>query len=208
MSSVPIPRTYSLTALVGRRANEGRTATIATVEFQRRHGAIVGIAAGPAILVGLVAGTVIGVYGILLSLAVEAVAFFLFERRTRDGLRLRTWEALNDRRVADTGRMFICGVEVDPGRIDAIQVSAGSVPLRTANDPAPPAVATTPVAAPKARRNRGEPQEQSLGQAEALAAALAGRAQAPAFDDPSDDQEDAWSIPGPTSPATSKEFAW
>lgn len=131
MSTVTVeaPRAYNLTELVGKKSDQGRTMIVATFEVQKRYLAIFLAAFIPALLVGLVAGKLIGVYGILVFAAVEGAAFYLVEGRTREGLQVRTYEWLNDKRNADTGRVFMCQREVDPSALEFFQVRGGTVPM-------------------------------------------------------------------------------
>lgn len=131
MSTVTVeaPRAYNLTELVGKKSDQGRTMIVATFEVQKRYLAIFLAAFIPALLVGLVAGKLIGVYGVLVFAAVEGAAFYLVEGRTREGLQVRTYEWLNDKRNADTGRVFMCQREVDPAALEFFQVRGGTVPM-------------------------------------------------------------------------------
>src|SRR5690606_36340668 len=131
---VVAPFTYNLTEMVGRRSNKDRTMIVATVEVQKRHFWIAVIAVLPALIISLVAGTIIGVYAIIIFFAVEAVAFWLFASSTREGLQVQQWQALNDRRNAGTGKVFLCQREVDPLAVDIFQVKAGSVPVHRIED--------------------------------------------------------------------------
>lgn len=80
-----------------------------------------------AIIVGLALSSFLG--GLLTIPVVEGFAFFLFERRTRDGLRLRTYQALMDERKQKTAVLTLCGVEVDPFGATPLLVQTSSVTL-------------------------------------------------------------------------------
>src|SRR5690606_3943486 len=125
---VVAPYTYNLTEMVGRRSDQDRTMIVATVEVRRTYFWISLIAAAPALLIALILSPIFGVYSVLVVIGVIAGAIFLFGTNTRDGLKVKQWEALNDRRHAGTGKVFLCQQEVDPLASDILHVKSGSVP--------------------------------------------------------------------------------
>lgn len=136
---------YLLTHMTGKTSGANRTTVIGTVEMRLRTfwiglGALV-----PGAILTACFYPVIGVYSFLLVPLAEFAAFYLIERRTREGLRLRTYQAMNDKRRAKDGVFYLCGqplevTETPFGTIQQISVPVAGisdVPFRDTPAPAP-----------------------------------------------------------------------
>jgi hypothetical protein len=110
-------RSFILTDMTGRKASSTRKVLIPNVEIEVPfRKVIVFVSAAPAaIIAALGVGVLLGfVPGAAAFGAIEAAAFYLFERRSRKGLQLRTYELLRDKNTARTSVLTMCGVEVNP----------------------------------------------------------------------------------------------
>lgn len=107
---------FSLTNLTGARKNAGRTMVLATFEISRRSFIVTVLALGVAIIptgilapIGFAFGMVYGVAVIVIIPAIVVLAtFFFVEGRTREGLGLRRYEAMLDKKRARNGIVFVC----------------------------------------------------------------------------------------------------
>lgn len=124
-------RIFCLTPLT-RGAASQRRVVIQGFDLPARTLLIAGLASLPAIVVAVIAWSLVGVLGLLAVPIVEALAFWLIETRTRSGLRLRTYRALADKRLAkrEVGKFFLVGRELDPLGEEWVTVRSGSVPTR------------------------------------------------------------------------------
>jgi hypothetical protein len=124
-------RVFCLTPLTRGAGNE-RRAVVKGFDVRVRTMIIAGVAAVPALVVAAIAWAVIGVPGLLALPLVEALAFWLVEARTRSGLRLRTYQALTDRRKAksEVGKFFVAGHVYDPLGEQWYGLRPGSAPSR------------------------------------------------------------------------------
>lgn len=123
-----------LTDMTGRKASEARQVMIPkiNVDVPKRSLIVFLYAFGPgvflAFLIVFLAGVpwLAGLGGFLL---VEFLAFFLFERRVRDGLQVRTYTEMVDKRRRPTGVLMLGGVEIDPSGGGPGTIVAACVPV-------------------------------------------------------------------------------
>lgn len=150
---------FSMTSLTGAKKNAGRTMVLATFEISRRSFIVTVLALLASILpVGLIApiafsfGMMPGVVVLLVvPLIVVSLTFFFVEGRTRDGLGLRRYEAMWDRRKAHNGVVFVCNETISPSYLAT--VGHLDVEVRPEyNQTAPTAVLTTPT--PRRRKQQ------------------------------------------------------
>lgn len=104
---------YLLTPMTGRESSHGRTMVFATVEMKMRHFWIGVFAAAPGALLLLITWPLLGSLGVFWIVLTEAAAFFLIEKRSRDGLRLRTFQSLLDKSRSDVNVFQLCGQPVE-----------------------------------------------------------------------------------------------
>lgn len=133
---------YSLTAMTGRKSGTDRTTVIGTVEMRLRTFWIAVIALIPGAILTAITFFFVQEWSFLCIPAVEAAAFYLIERRSTDGLRLRTYQHLLDRKRAVNGVFFLCGQP-----IEVTGQSFGTIRQITVPVPAPAtgsAAGTTP----------------------------------------------------------------
>lgn len=105
---------YILTSLTGRKRNAGRTVIVQGFEFNRGTLIVTSVAVGLSLLPAIIASRFFGPAAMIAvpGLAVAA-AFFFYEQRSRNGLQIRLYQALSDKRKADTTQFFICWNPVD-----------------------------------------------------------------------------------------------
>lgn len=120
---------YSLTPLT-RGASLQRRVVFAGFDVAARTLIVAGCALVPAlVLTAILWVAFAGEYSLAVVPIVEAAAFWLVESRTRNGLHLRQYRAIYDRRKAAVGKFYCCGVEIFPGRSKALTLVSASVPL-------------------------------------------------------------------------------
>ncbi len=124
-------RIFCLTPLTS-GASRQRRVVLHGFDLPARSLVIAGLAFVPAVLVTAIAWSLVGETALFAVPAVEGLAFWLIETRTRSGLRLKTYQALNDKRKAkrEVGKFFVAGREFDPAGEEWYVVRSGSVPSR------------------------------------------------------------------------------
>ncbi|MDN5894589.1 MAG: hypothetical protein L0H93_11250 [Nocardioides sp.] len=144
----PPYRIFSLTKMTGRESKQMRTAIVAGVEVSLRPfavclaGFVVGIipAASTWSLLGSRAGAIPFVFA--------ALAWWLFERRTHRGLRLRTWQSVRDTTMSRPyiNQFMLCGKVIDlDGQAPGV-LSKSSTPIPHLAAPDSPGSAHAPAA--------------------------------------------------------------
>lgn len=128
---------YILTSLTGRKRNAGRTVIVQGFEFNRRTLLVTSVAVGLSLLPAIIASLYFGPAAIIAVPGVTvAAAFILVEQRSRNGLQLRLYQALSDKRKADTSQFFICWKPVD-AELGYATIVKSSTPVSTPTpDPA------------------------------------------------------------------------
>lgn len=145
---------YVLTSLTGRRRNAGRTVIVQGFEFGRRALIVTGIAFGASLIPAIVLTALFGPAAFILTPAVFILAaFLLYEQRSRKGMNLRMYQAINDKRKSDPNQFMICFAPAADG-VGWGQVSPSSEPVRSLADEAP-----APVWTNSAKRGRRISQE-------------------------------------------------
>ncbi|MFS0884969.1 hypothetical protein [Aeromicrobium sp. 179-A 4D2 NHS] len=121
---------FSLTDLTGRNRDANRTTVIGTVEMKWRVWIILLIAFPFAILAALFAMPFVGITGLLLIPVVEGGAVFLIHRRTKSGLKLRTYEHLLDKQKAVINQYFLGGqpIDMNPAQYSVVYTSSAPNP--------------------------------------------------------------------------------
>lgn len=104
---------FSLTELTGREASAQRTVVIGTVEMNWRVWMVLVWTFPLAVIVAAVFYPFLQAGAILAIPVVEGAALYMIHRRTRSGLKLRTYQALWDRKKAAVNTFFICGQPID-----------------------------------------------------------------------------------------------
>lgn len=140
---------YTLTAMTGREASASRTVVIGTVEFNWRVWMILVWTSPLAVIVTIILWAFIGQLALVGLPLVEGGALWLIHRRTRHGLRLRTYQAMWDKRKATLNQFFLCGQPIEINQSDyrkvmdnvAPYVAAPTPPGTAYVDPLPPYVA-------------------------------------------------------------------
>ena len=120
--SVPM---FSLTELTGREASAQRTVVIGTVEMNWRVWMVLVWTFPLAVIVAALFYPFLQAGAILAIPLVEGGALYMIHRRTRSGLKLRTYQALLDRKRSAVNTFFICGQPIDLS-LDKFMVLANS----------------------------------------------------------------------------------
>lgn len=106
---------YLLTDMTGRASGSERTMIVATLEMKMRTFWIALAAAVPGLILTALFYPMVGLFAMAWLALTEAAAFFLIERRTADGLRLRTYQTLLDKKRSNQGTFYLCGQPIDVG---------------------------------------------------------------------------------------------
>ncbi|MET4144035.1 hypothetical protein [Arthrobacter sp. UYCo732] len=104
---------YLLTPMTGRTSGADRTTVIGTVEMKWRTFWIAVFAMVPAGVLTAIFFPMLGSYAMLWIPIVQAAAFVLIERRSKDGLQLRTYQAMFDKKRSAVNTFYLCGQPVD-----------------------------------------------------------------------------------------------
>lgn len=119
---------YNLTSLTGRQRNAGRTVIINGFEFGRRALIVFGIALGASLPFAVL---LMGVFGPVTMVLVPALfivsAFVLVESRTRNGLQVRLYRSILDKKKAKTDEFYICWRPVSESLGEA-RITASAAP--------------------------------------------------------------------------------
>lgn len=124
-------RLYTLTPLT-RRAGTQRRAVISGFDLPWRLVKVLGLGAVPALVVALVAWTLVGTWAILAFALVEGLVVWLVEGRDTTGLQVKRWRGVLDQRQARLGVLLVCGEPVVGREGHKTVVASSSVPVRRA----------------------------------------------------------------------------
>ncbi|MGC0250428.1 hypothetical protein [Pseudactinotalea sp. Z1748] len=127
--AVRAPHLFTLTKITGRRRTDDRTIIVSSFEFNRRQFNVFLTGLGPTVLIAGIAATIIGIYALLVAVVVMVGWFILVERRSKSGLRTRTWQTLLDKRRTLAGKFIQSGVVITDDFFDHYQVVHSAVPL-------------------------------------------------------------------------------
>lgn len=123
---VHVPALYMLTAITGRRRNEGREIVSKSgIVIDRRafHLALLGtLVVGP---VAAMFATVMGVWALMVYLVGMGVWFWVWRTRDR-GLRVSVGQATWDRVRSEAGRTIQCGQVISQESFEQFQLVTGS----------------------------------------------------------------------------------
>lgn len=123
------PQLYGLTEMTGRRSAEDRTFVIQGFEAKRRHGMIFLAGLLPAFVMSLIFWPLLSEYAIVIGVGVEVALFALLEFRSSKGLKLRSYQAIYDRKRAINNKFVICGNLIDPINMSPGWIRQSSVPV-------------------------------------------------------------------------------
>lgn len=127
---------YLLTPMTGRTAGSDRTMIIMTVEMKWRSFWIALAAFIPGLILTVIFTPMLGAWALLWLAGIEAAAFYLIERRSKDGLRLRTYQSMFDKKRSNLNVFYLCGspIEITGTQFGTIQQVTAPV-HKTTEDP-------------------------------------------------------------------------
>lgn len=127
---------YLLTPMTGRESGAERTTVIGTVEMRLRTFWIGLFALGPGAILTMIFYPMLDVWALLWLIIIEVAAFWLFEKRQSDGLKLRTWQGLFDKKKSNLNTFFLCGqpISVSDSKFGQIRMTAAPVTPPAADD--------------------------------------------------------------------------
>lgn len=103
---------YSLTQLTGSRRNEDRRTVLFTFEVRQYTVWVVALSALASAPVTLLLIAIIGMYGLFFPIVAVMAGLILWDTRQRSGLKLRTYQAILDRRRAQNGVLYASGAPI------------------------------------------------------------------------------------------------
>lgn len=106
---------YSLTPMTGRTSGADRTTVIGTVEMKWRTFWIAVFAMVPGGILTAVFYPMLDAWSFLWIAVTEALAFYLIERRSKEGLRLRTYQTFFDKKKSNINEFYLCGQRISVG---------------------------------------------------------------------------------------------
>lgn len=121
---------YSLTPMTGRTSGSERTTVIGTVEMKWRTFWLVIASLVPGGILTAVFFPLIDVWAFLWLPIVIGGAFYLIERRSREGLGLRTYQGLLDKKNASVNQFFLCGQPIEVGAAEYGTIRQLTAPVR------------------------------------------------------------------------------
>lgn len=104
---------YSLTPMTGRTSGNDRTTVIGTVEMKWRTFWIGIFALIPGAFLTMVFFLIIREWAFLWIPIVEIAAFYLIESRTTDGLNVRRYQGMLDKKKSSINTFYLCGQPID-----------------------------------------------------------------------------------------------
>lgn len=120
---------YLLTDMTGRASGSERTMIVATLEMKMRTFWIGLAAAVPGLILTALFYPLVGIWALTWLVLTEAAAFFLIEKRTADGLRLRTYQTLLDKKRSNKDTFYLCGQPVDVGSTEFGKIQQITAPV-------------------------------------------------------------------------------
>lgn len=123
---------YSLTPMTGRTSGSERTTIIGTVEMKWRTFWLVIASLVPGGILTAVFFPLLDVWAFLWLPIVVGSAFYLIERRSREGLHLRTYQGLMDKKKSNVNQFFLCGQPIDVGTAEYGTIRQLTAPVRPA----------------------------------------------------------------------------
>ena len=124
-------KVFSLTPLT--RSSHERRTVILGADILTRYLILAGLAAIPGLLATAVLWAFIGSIALFALPIVIGAAFLLIERRSNTGLRLRTYQTIQDKRGLRSGIYTLCGQEINPTMSQWGSIVSNTVPVVTSN---------------------------------------------------------------------------
>lgn len=126
------PLVYDLTPMT-RKADQGRRFVIGGFDIQKRTMLIGGLALVPGLVLTGSLFPVVGAYSLIAIPIFLALAFWLIEGRSSQGMKLRNWHTMLDKRRSRNGQFFICGHPIDVTYSDVTFVRRLTNPIEQPN---------------------------------------------------------------------------
>lgn len=108
-----IPQVYTLTKLT-RSAGQSRRVVVAGFDAPLRGLVVTILALAVSAIPTMILWLAVGPLALVLSMLTVGAAFYLVEGRTRSGLRLRTYQAMINKKRERIGQFMCCGQSVFP----------------------------------------------------------------------------------------------
>lgn len=123
---------YLLTGMTGRNSGSERTMVVATFEMKWRSFWIALIAFVPGAALTAMFYPLLDAYAMLWIVATEAAAFVLIEQRAKEGLGLRRYQAILDKKKSSQSTFYLCGqpLQLEGETFGIIQQITAPVPRK------------------------------------------------------------------------------
>jgi hypothetical protein len=121
---------YSLTPMTGRTSGSERTTIIGTFEMRLRTFWLSLASLVPGGILTAVFFPLLDVWAFLWLPIITGGAFYLIERRSREGLGLRTYQGLLDKKNSSVNQFFLCGQPIEVGTAEYGTIRQLTVPVR------------------------------------------------------------------------------
>lgn len=122
---------FSLTDFTGRRATKKRTVIVSGFEINAAVVRVVLWSALPVLIVAGVIALIAGPWSVIFSIPIlYAGVLWLIESRTKEGLRLRRYQAYLDQRRSVVDNYFVCGSPISIGDDEYANATKSSVGVR------------------------------------------------------------------------------
>lgn len=119
---------FMLTPMTGKEAAESRTVIISGFEVGFKTFVICCLAAFPGLILAIIFYPFLGSGALLMFPLAIGGCLYLFQSRSREGLKLRTWQTMVDKKKASVNQFFMCGVVIDLDDDGEFTVAANTVP--------------------------------------------------------------------------------
>lgn len=134
-----MPAMYSLTHLTGSRRNEHRRSVVLTFEVRQYAMWVFWISLGASAIPTLLFALILGPYAVVIPVVCVIAGFILWDTRQRNGMRLRTYQAILDRRRARkrarNGTVYAAGRPIPKAQL--VMHMPVTIPVRDTADAAP-----------------------------------------------------------------------
>lgn len=119
---------YTLTRLTGRGSGDNRTIVVQGFEAKRRTWQTLSVSGVAGVVVGAIAWPFVGYLAVLPLMAVAAAVFIVLNKRSREGMQLRSYQSLRDRHRSEAGQFFMAGARINPFQADSGWLRSNTVP--------------------------------------------------------------------------------
>lgn len=119
---------HMLTDITGKRSRDNLTRTRQSFEFKAATWRAIWISASVAFVLSAIISSAIGLYAVIVGMALFTVSFLLLTQRSKKGLQQNLFFTVMDKRKGATNSFYICGVPIDPAMAVVGTIRQATVP--------------------------------------------------------------------------------